>query len=210
MHSVRPVRRHSVRPVRLLVIPVMATTLALAGCGGSKAPTTAEAPPSATSTSAVVAPTTSDTGAATTATDAGSTQCPTQNTRAFAKTRLVADLGIAAGTFHRYIWKPWQAGSFKKGAHGRVLAIAKAAGTAALDAKLLKNATENIKANPTLCKVLAQPMSELESKLKDFKGQALAGNLGFIGEAEQLVQTIEQKAAASGLGIKETTNTSGS
>lgn len=201
---------HSVRPIRLLVVPVAAATLALAGCGASKAPTTAEAPASVSSSSTAAAPGTSGAGAATTAADAGSTQCPTENTRAFAKTRLVADLGITAGTFHRYIWKPWQAGSFKKGAHGRVLAIAKAAGTAALDAKLLKNATENIKANPTLCKVLAQPMTELESKLKDFKGQALAGNLGFIGEAEQLVKTIEQKAAASGLGIKETTNTSGS
>ena len=135
--------------------------------------------------------------------------CPTSNTRAFAKTRLVADLGIVAGTFHRYLYKPWQAGSFNKGANGRTLAIVKAAGAAALDAKLLLNATENIKANPTLCKVLVQPMTQLEGKLAGFKSQALAGNLGFIGDAQQAVTTIEQQARTAGLPITETTNTSG-
>ena len=115
-----------------------------------------------------------------------------------------------AGTFHRYLYKPWQAGSFTKGANGRTLAIVKAAGTAALDAKLLLNATENVKANPTLCKVLVQPMTQLEGKLAGFKSQALAGDLGFIGDAQQAVSAIEQQASSAGLPITETTNTSGS
>lgn len=189
------------RTLLVAFVPLVTATVALTGCGASTASSTsAQAPATAP--------------ASTTATTASATDtasgCPTSNTRAFAKTRLVADLGIIAGTFHRYIYKPWQAGSFNKGANGRTLAIVKAAGAAALDAKLLGNATENIKANPTLCKVLVQPMTQLEGKLAAFKADALAGNLSFIGDAQQAVATIEQQATSAGLKIQETTDTSGS
>ncbi len=194
------------RTVLVALVPLVAASVTLTACGPSKG-TSASAPlaPAATATSSSTATTSA---AAVSGTDTAS-GCPTSNTRAFAKTRLVADLGIIAGTFHRYVYKPWQAGSFNKGANGRTLAIIKAAGAAALDAKLLSNATENIKANPTLCKVLAQPMIQLEGKLASFKSDALAGNLGFIADAQQAVATIEQQAASAGLKIQETTNTSG-
>lgn len=58
--------------------------------------------------------------------------CPTSNTRSFAKTRFVGDVGLAIGTFHRYLWKPYQAGSFKKGANGRIKALLKGGATVAL------------------------------------------------------------------------------
>lgn len=192
------------RTVLVPLAPLVAASIMLSGCGPSTASSTSAAlTPAATSSSAAT------TAAATPSGTDTASGCPTSNTRAFAKTRLVADLGIIAGTFHRYVYKPWQAGSFNKGANGRTLAIVKAAGAAALDAKLLANATENIKANPTLCKVLAQPMIQLESKLASFKSDALAGNLGFIADAQQAVATIEQQAASAGLKIQETTNTSG-
>ncbi len=191
------------RAALVAFVPLVAASVTLTACGPSKASnTSAVIAPAATATSS-----TATTGAAT-GTDTAS-GCPTSNTRAFAKTRLVADLGIIAGTFHRYLYKPWQAGSFNKGANGRTFAIVKAAGTAALDAKLLANATENIKSNPTLCKVLVQPMTQLEGKLASFKSDALAGNLGFIDDAQQAVTTIEQQATSAGLKIQETTNTSG-
>ncbi|EWT06037.1 MULTISPECIES: hypothetical protein [Intrasporangiaceae] len=200
-------RRHS---VLALCLPLVAASVTLAGCGPKATTTPASPAVGASSAPASAAPPGSSTSgsAPATGTDTAS-GCPTSNTRAFAKTRLVADLGIVAGTFHRYLYKPWQAGSFNKGANGRTLAIVKAAGAAALDAKLLLNATENIKANPTLCKVLVQPMTQLEGKLAGFKSQALAGNLGFIGDAQQAVTTIEQQARTAGLPITETTNTSG-
>ncbi|GAA2746269.1 hypothetical protein GCM10009868_31040 [Terrabacter aerolatus] len=193
--------------VLAVCVPLVAASVTLAGCG-SKAATTSPAV-GASSTPTSSAPASTSGAAPATGTDTAS-GCPTSNTRAFAKTRLVADLGVIAGTFHRYLYKPWQAGSFNKGANGRTFAIVKAAGTAALDAKLLLNATENIKANPTLCKVLVPPMVQLQGKLAGFKSQALAGNLGFIGDAQQAVATIEQQATTAGIPITETTTTNGS
>ena len=42
----------------------------------------------------------------------------------FAKTKFVLHTGLALGAFHRYIYKPWKAGKLKKGAGGRVVALA--------------------------------------------------------------------------------------
>ncbi len=136
--------------------------------------------------------------------------CPTQNTRAFAKTRLVADLGLTAGTFHRYIYKPFKAGAFNKGTHGRILALVKAAATAAADAKLLSNAVKNIQANPTLCNVLYQPMADLATHLSALKSDLASGNLGTIDSAGSVVSGLLAKATSSGLHVTETTNTAGS
>jgi hypothetical protein len=42
--------------------------------------------------------------------------CPTSNTKSFAKTKFVLHAGLAFGAFHRYLYKPYQAGTFNKGA----------------------------------------------------------------------------------------------
>lgn len=43
------------------------------------------------------------------------------------KVGVVLKLGIAVGLFHRYLYKPWKQGKFKKGASGRKATIVKAA-----------------------------------------------------------------------------------
>lgn len=122
----------------------------------------------------------------------------------------MAHLGLTAGTFHRYIYNPFKAGAFDKGANGRVLALVKAAATAAADAKLLSNAVKNIQANPTLCNVLYQPMVDLASKLSALKTDVTSGNLGSIDTAGSSVSGLLTKAHSSGLGVTETTNPAGS
>ncbi|NYG07788.1 hypothetical protein BJ986_002281 [Phycicoccus badiiscoriae] len=121
----------------------------------------------------------------------------------------MADLGLTAGTFHRYIYKPFKAGAFTKGTKGRVLALVKAAATAAADAKLLSNAMKNIQANPTLCNVLYQPMADLATHLAALKSDVTAGNLGSIDSAGSLVSGLLAKATSNGLSVTETTNTAG-
>lgn len=45
----------------------------------------------------------------------------------FAKVKFVLHSALAYGAFHRYIYKPYRAGSFKSGATGRKKALVKAA-----------------------------------------------------------------------------------
>ncbi len=110
-----------------------------AACGSSSKSTSA-APP-ATQASGAVTQTGSSTG---TCTEAGTRKIP--------KTRLLADLGLTYGAFHRYLYKPYKAGSFHKGADGRTKAIIKAGLASAAIIKLLSNASKNAAADPTLCK----------------------------------------------------------
>lgn len=190
---------------KALVVVSMVAAAALSGCGSNASSgTTAGAGAGGVSSSSPAGggPSATDTAPAT------PTTCPTENTRAFAKTRLVADLGLAAGTFHRYIYKPYKAGTFHKGAEGRTLALVKAGATAALDAKLLSNASKNIKANPTLCNALHEPMTQLESKLSALKGQISSGDLSAIESVAPLVSGVVSKATSNGLNVQETTDTS--
>lgn len=123
--------------------------------------------------------------------------------------RQVTHLGLTAGTFHRYIYKPFKAGAFNKGTHGRILALVKAAATAAADAKLLSNAVKNIQANPTLCNVLCQPMTDLATHLSALKSDLASGNLGAVDSAGSVVSGLLAKTTSTGLHVTETTNTAG-
>jgi hypothetical protein len=177
--------------------------IALTGChSGSDASTS---PTAAGASSASSASTTSTASAA-----AQPTDCPTENTQSFAKTRFVADLGLTVGSFHRYIYKPYKAGAFDKGAKGRTLALVKAGATAAADVKLLHNATTNVQANPTLCTTLAKPISQLADHLTALGSQVTSGNLAGIGSVETLVSGLMSAATSAGLPVKETANTTGS
>lgn len=180
-------------PNARLALPALALSLALAGCG-----------PAATSASSGTAGSASTSAGSATATS--SAGCPTENTTAFAKTRFVADVGLAAGSFHRYIYKPWRAGTFAKGAHGRTLALVKAAGTAVADAKLLKDAADNAKANPTLCTSIYGPLSKASAALDDLKGKLESGDLTSISGIEGSIQSVLTGSRTSGLPVTETTS----
>lgn len=190
------------RTSRLVVVPAVAGSLLLAGCGGTDTATDAASSVAAgagNSASSAVA------GSSSSASASSSTACPTENTRAFAKTRFVADIGLAAGTFHRWIYKPYREGKFNKGADGRTAALVKAGVTAAADAKLISNATKNAKANPTLCKTLAAPLSQLDTKLAGLKNEIRSGNLASIAGAEALVQQILKGSKDAGMPVTERT-----
>ncbi len=135
---------------RLLLMLTLSIALFVAGCGAAKTNTAA---PGATNPSPTATAT------------AAPADCPTQNTKAFAKSRFVADLGGSLFLLHRYIVKPYQAGTFTKGANGRTVALIKAAAAAAATAKLLSNAKDNAKANPTLCRNVAGPLGQISGQL---------------------------------------------
>jgi hypothetical protein len=175
---------------RLVVALSLALALVLGGCGGGGSSCTgASSGPAAPSSSV----------------SASATACPTENTRSFAKTRFVADVGGSLFLINRYIVRPYRAGTFAKGANGRTAALIKAGLAAAATAKLVSNARENAKANPTLCRTVAGPLDQLAGSLNGVVDGLKSGSLdaGAIGGISGLLGSLQQKAAAAGVPVQE-------
>lgn len=133
------------RVTRTALVPAAVLGIALvAGCGPSSSSAGSSSGSGGSSTASHVAAGSSASSSAANA----AASCPTSNTRSFAKTRFAGDVGLAIGTFHRYLYKPYRAGSFTKGANGRIKALLKGGTTAALDVRLLHNAQEISKPTP--------------------------------------------------------------
>ncbi|MEU6314257.1 hypothetical protein [Streptomyces sp. NPDC047014] len=98
----------------------------------------------------------------------------------FAKTRFVANAGLAAGATYQWIVKPYRDGKFKKGAKGRTFALVKAGLAGAFAYNRLKAATENAKGDPLLSKAMVPLTAGIES----LKGLATKLRKGQAGDAD--------------------------
>lgn len=151
-----------------------------------------------TTTSAVAA------GSGTAATS--SSDCPTSNSTGFAKTKFVLHAGLAFGAFHRYLYKPLKAGTFKSGAHGRISAFIKA-GLAALYIKREVRLTyADVKANPTLCKAVAGPLRSIGDSVQGAVSKLKSGDTSGITGLESAVGAVESKSASNGATVQEDAN----
>jgi hypothetical protein len=147
-----------------------------------------------------------------TGTAAAATSCPTSNTKSFAKTRFVADVALAGGAFKRYIYTPAKAGKFKKGAKGKVTALVKAAAAGAFTINRLKAASSAAQANPTLCKLLAQPIAKFSAAVTGLIGKS-KGGLGSIDPSDvtnpdSYLSDLHNAASQGGAAFTDNTNTS--
>jgi hypothetical protein len=176
---------------KILVIPAL--LLALTACGASKSTATAGSRPSASVPGGVQA------------TPTVPASCPTTPTKKFAKTRFVADVGLAFGSFHRYVLKPYQAGEFKPGASGRTKALVKAAASAAFSANRLNAAGKRVDDDPTLCKTLKAPLEALWAKLSALTAKLKSGNFdpNEITSTEGSIEGVRQNAGRVGVPIKD-------
>lgn len=138
--------------------------------------------------------------------EADSFSCPTDNTRAFPKVRFVADLGLAFGSFKHWIYTPYKEGKFEKGADGRTLALVKAGGAALLTAHLLKNASENVKADPTLCGLVGKPVAQLADATSNLKSKIVHGDFGSLTSIFASVTSLSALMNKSGNPVKESFN----
>jgi hypothetical protein len=181
------------RTLALTTAVLLAMVIALAGCGKST-----------TTNSGAAAPTSSSSVAGASA----ATTCPTSNTTAFAKTKFVLHTGLAFGTFHRYIYKPFKAGGFSKGAHGRVVAFVKAGATALFIKREIRLATEDVKANPTLCKAIAAPLAKLGDAISGAVTKLKGGDPSAITDANSQISDITSKSSSNGAPITERTDES--
>jgi hypothetical protein len=136
---------------RLATICVLLTLLGAAGCGG-KTKTVTETGPS------------------------GQTRVLTVPDIKFAKTKFLLHSALAFGAFHRYIYKPFRAGTFHKGAPGRKKALVKA-GVAGLFAyHELKVARRDALASDRL-RPLALRIDALGARLRALASELKSGNL---------------------------------
>jgi hypothetical protein len=129
--------------------------------------------------------------------------CPTQGTQSFSKARFALNVGLAAGAFHQWIWKPYQAGGFEDGADGRTANLVKAGLAAAFAAKQLRDATENVKNDPQLCSALGQPVAQLTAVLEELQGSITRGDVTSLASIEALLASLIGKSEAEGMKIVE-------
>ena len=181
-------RQSTGRARAALLLPLLVCAAMLVGCGGDDTTT--------------AAPTASGAPGATASGEPGAA-CPTENTRSFAKTRFVADLGGAAFLTKRYIYNPYREGKFQKGASGRTVAVVKAGVAAATSVKLLKNAQENARANPTLCKTLAAPIAGAIASLGGVTAALASGDLTSLGSLGAALDSLRGLASQQGIDVPE-------
>ena len=169
--------------VMALIMGLMILLGGATACGSSSSSTQSAAPASQTASSA--------------GTQTGSpASCASVGTRKIPKTRLLADLALTYGAFHRYLYKPYKAGAFRKGAEGRTKAIIKAGLATAVILKLLSNAKKNAEADPTLCKfvpnidTIKASLSNLAAKIK--------GGSATSGDADSTNSLFEQLKSGTG------------
>jgi hypothetical protein len=129
--------------------------------------------------------------------------CPESNTTSFAKTKFVLHTGLAFGTFHHWLWKPYQEGTFKSGAHGRIMAFIKAGLAALFIKREIRLASEDVKASPALCKVIAQPLANVGNAVKDAYDRLKSGDASGITQVNSLTSLVESSSDKDGVPITE-------
>ncbi|MBB4979773.1 MULTISPECIES: hypothetical protein [Streptomyces] len=116
-----------------------------------------------------------------------------------AKTRFVANAGLAAGATYQWIVKPYRAGTFKKGADGRTFALVKAGLAAAFTYNRLKAALNNAKGDPLLSKAVAPLAAGIES-LKELGTKLRKGEVGDadVGAFENVINSVKNAGKSAG------------
>jgi hypothetical protein len=137
--------------------------------------------------------------------------CPTTETKKFAKTLFVADAALAGGAFKRWIYDPAKAGKFKKGAQGKTVALIKAAAAGAFVINRLNAAKTNVQSDPTLCKLLIEPISKFSSAVSSLVGQAKGGTGTIepsdVDSGNTLLSDLHNAASKGGNAFTDNTNT---
>ncbi|MFM9441733.1 hypothetical protein [Streptomyces acidiscabies] len=127
---------------------------------------------------------------------------PTAERQRLAKTRFVANAGLAAGAAYQWIVKPWKAGKFKKGAKGRTFALVKAglAGTFAYNR--LKAASRNAQGDPLLSKAMAPLTSGIDA-LKDLPSKLRKGDDSAAGSFDDIIGKVKDAGKSAGAEVKD-------
>ncbi len=181
-------RAQRIKRLLVLVVPLTLVMFLAAGCSKSS-PVGASGPSASSITSTSTVP----------------TSCPSEATN-FAKTKFVSHAALGFGAFHRYIYKPYRAGTFRSGAHGRITGFVKA-GLAALfikrEIRLAGDAAQN---SPALCKAILSPLRTVSETVQAAVSKLKQGDASGIGAIESAISQVESHASSQGAGITENNN----
>jgi hypothetical protein len=163
--------------------------IAVAGCGSKSSSSSSPAPAPAP-------------GQSSSASTPASTPSTTPTT-SFAKTKFVLHFGLAVGAFHRWIYKPFKAGSFARPTTHK-LALVKAAAAALFVYHELKLAYRDAQSSPLL-RTLTSPITALMNKFQAMRAQFQAGkyNPADINSAQATGNSIGNASAAKGAPISD-------
>ncbi|MEU8437501.1 hypothetical protein AB0F18_32320 [Streptomyces sp. NPDC029216] len=122
----------------------------------------------------------------------------------FAKTRFVANAGLAAGATYQWIIKPYRAGKFKKGAKGRTFALIKAGLAGAFAYNRLKAAADNAKGDPLLSKAMGPLTAGIDS-LKNLGSKLRKGDAGDadISSFENVINGVKDAGKSAGAPVTD-------
>ncbi len=129
---------------------------------------------------------------------------PSAQKQKLARTRFVANAGLAAGATYQWIVKPYRAGKFRKGADGRRLTLVKAGLAGGFAYSRLKAAVADAKGDPLLSKAVAPLTTGIESlkglgeKLR--RGQAGEGD---IGAFEDVIDNVRGAGRSAGAVVED-------
>ena len=121
----------------------------------------------------------------------------------FAKTKFVLYGGLAYGAFSRYVYKPYRAGAFKKGAPKRKRSIAKAAIAGAFTVnqlRLMRNAALSDDKLRPLADNIAKITPTLTSLAAGLKGGSIGSASDLTSISGQL-DTLVKGAEAAGVDV---------
>ena len=188
--SATPITRRdpSLRGKLLLPLPLLLALALLftsAAACGSKTSTTSSG--STTSSSGSSQTGSSPSGGAT------PTSCASVGSKKIPKTRVLADLGISAGAFHRYIYKPIKSGSFTGATKTKkVVTLVKGAVAAGAIAHFLGNAIDNARSDATLCKYVPN-MTQIKTKLTAMGSQLRGGNTSQVDSTNSSFTDLQKQ-----------------
>ncbi|MFF4346374.1 hypothetical protein [Streptomyces sp. NPDC001530] len=122
----------------------------------------------------------------------------------FAKSRFVANAGLAAGATYEWIVKPWKDGKFKKGAEGRKLALVTAGLAGGFVYNRLKAAAKNAKGDPTLSKAIAPLTADIDA-LKDQPSKLRNGDSidAAASSFEDVINKVKDAGKSAGAEVKD-------
>ncbi len=121
----------------------------------------------------------------------------------FAKTKFLLHSGLAFGSFHRYILKPYRAGKFQKGTPGRTKALVKAGAAALFAYHELKVARTDAVCDGPRLRRLAESLTSAIDALQSLRALKTGIGLNAIGLAAQALDRLSGDAAGSGTPIKD-------
>jgi hypothetical protein len=133
------------------------------------------------------------------------TSCPTQAS-GFAKTKFVTHAALGFGAFHRYIYKPYKAGTFRSGAHGRLGAFIKAGLAALFIKREIRLAGLAAQKSPALCKVVLSPLRTVSETIQGAVSKLKGGDTSGINDVQGAITQVKSGATSQGATITEDPN----